>query len=265
MEDLDYRYVIRNALVDRIKSNPSYSARAMARDLRLSSAFFSQVMTGKKNLSEGKGVEIAERLGLDSYKTQLFVGLIRYAGSKDPRHKERILSEMKVATGDKVEFHDLRVDLFNIVSEWYHFAIVELTTVFNFKSDPRWIAGRLGISKLEAEMAVDRLLRVGLLAKKAGALKKTKTYYKSGDVPSEAIREFHRRALTRAADALENQRFEDRDFSAATLPVSISKLPKAKEMIRKFHKDMMDFFDPGVRQAVYQLSIQFYRLDKGDS
>ncbi|HEX4922684.1 MAG TPA: DUF4423 domain-containing protein [Bdellovibrionales bacterium] len=262
LEELDYRYLIRNELLQRIKANPSYSSRAMARDLGLSSAFFSQVMTGKKNLSEAKGIAVADRLRFNPQTSRLFLNLIRYVGSKDPRHKERILADLSSASPERAEYFDLKIDMFRIVSDWYHFAIVELTAVQSFKNDARWIAERLGITKLEAEAAIDRLLRVGLLKETKGRLEKTKAFYKAGDVPSEAVRSFHRQALARAVDALENRPFEERDFSCATMAVSASKLPKAKEMIRNFQKEMLSFFEQGTKQAVYHLSIQFHRADR---
>ena len=55
---------------------------------------------------------------------------------------------------------DLSLDLFRCISDWHHYAILELTFVEGFDSDPKWLASQLGISNAEALYAVDRLLQV---------------------------------------------------------------------------------------------------------
>ena len=262
MEELDYRHIMRESLVARIKKNPNYSVRAFARDLGLSSAFLSQVLNGNRNLSEERSVHVARKMGLDPERSRLFLNLIRYSTSKDSAYKENVLKEISMVECKELNFFDLRADLFEIVSCWYHLVIVELTTVRGFKSDPSWISIRLGVTTFEVEEAIDRLLRVGLLAKKSGQLIKAKDYYKSGDFPSSAVRDFHKTNLQFAASALDDQPFEKRDFSATTFSVSASKIPKAKEMIRRFHESILSLFETGNKDGVYTLSIQFFRRDK---
>jgi uncharacterized protein (TIGR02147 family) len=50
-----------------------------------------------------------------------------------------------------------------LLSLWHHFAILELTHIRGFKADSRWIAKTLGISVADVNIALQRLLRLGLL------------------------------------------------------------------------------------------------------
>jgi hypothetical protein len=46
---------------------------------------------------------------------------------------------------------------------WYHFAILELTRLQDFQPDSRWIARVLGLNPDEVNIALARLMRLGLL------------------------------------------------------------------------------------------------------
>jgi hypothetical protein len=50
-------------------------------------------------------------------------------------------------------------DQFELLSSWYHFAILELVQLKTFEPDGKWISTKLGISVTEANIAVDRLIR----------------------------------------------------------------------------------------------------------
>ena len=57
----------------------------------------------------------------------------------------------------------LAQDTANLISDWHHYAILELVHVRDFKPDSRWLARVLGISVDEVNVALQRLLRLGLL------------------------------------------------------------------------------------------------------
>src|SRR5437899_361202 len=57
---------LRDLLIERKHRNPNYSASAMARDLELSAPFFSQVISGKRNLSLTQKLKLADRLSFEA-------------------------------------------------------------------------------------------------------------------------------------------------------------------------------------------------------
>ncbi len=59
--------------------------------------------------------------------------------------------------------HRLGRDISVLLSDWRHFAILELTRVDSFQTDSRWIARVLGSTVDEVNVALQRLLRFGLL------------------------------------------------------------------------------------------------------
>ena len=90
------------------------------------------------------------------------------------------------------EIQQLADDAARVIAEWYHYAILELTRLENIKPDSRWIARVLGITTDEVNLAVTRLLRLGLL-EMAG---RRQWIDKSGDTTA-SLAEFNRTAVQR--------------------------------------------------------------------
>lgn len=192
----------------------------------------------------------------------LFISQVRLDRIKDPELRVELLKEIKQASRNQAAFSSLELDKFLAISDWYHFALLDLTEIKGFTADFAWIANRLGISKYEAEIAVDRLIRLGLLEKtSANNLKKTKNC-RIESIPSSAIRKFHCQMIKKALKSIEEQKFEQRDISGTTFSVDPSKLDEAKKRIREFREEMNEFFSTGKKQNIYQLNIQLFQLDQ---
>ncbi len=261
-----FRHLLREELVERCKRNPAYSARALARDLNLSPAFLSQLLSGSRRLSEEKSHEISRALAWPSQKGRVFTVLVRYENAKTPEAKEGILRELRGLPGaqlSKHEFADLSLDYFRVISEWQHIAIAELSRVEGFRPDPRWIAQKLGIRATDADDALARLKRVGMLIDDGkGGLRKASPSVRVRDVPSEFIRAFHRQMIEKAKAALDGQDPSERDISGTTLAIDPALLPEARDLIRAFRWQLMELLESGRKCSVYQLSIQLFRLDR---
>jgi uncharacterized protein (TIGR02147 family) len=258
----DYRSLLQRELLSRIQRNPRYSVRAMARDLSLSSAFLSQVLNGRRSLSEEKGVAVAARLSWTTQQSSLFLQLIRLARATSPTLRGQILAQLPEGNlREQIHRHfRLGAKRFQVVSDWYHFAILELTELRGFRADPEWIGRKLGIRPAEARDAVSRLVELGLLESRGKRLRKKDCSI--GDTPSEAIRKFHRQHLEKAGRALETQPVEERHLSGITMAVNTRQLPWAIRKIARFRREMMAGLETGPRDQVYHLSVQLYRLSE---
>jgi uncharacterized protein (TIGR02147 family) len=264
----DYRQYLRERLEDRCQVNPRYSLRAFARDLKISSSRLSQVLQGKQGLSEQWAKKIAQRLGLSSPETEVFCTLVRAsdARSKTQRRVAQIALETQQIRQEPSQ--TLQLDAFRVISDWYHFALLELTLLPSFKSEPAWIARKLGIARFEAEQAVERLKRLELLEDQRGRLVSSESHLFTGDgVPSDAIRKFNKQVLEKASRAIDLQTMEERDISTLTIAVAQSELPRFRELIKGFrkqmnHKSMEDAKKTSGNRPdeVYCLAVQFFRL-----
>ena len=246
----DYKSVLSAELLRRVRANPAYSMRRFAQQLGLSPATLSGVLSGKRKLSLKTALEVAERLSLPPAHAVEFcqsasstplpgtsVGLLRY----------RLLSE----------------EIFEAVSEWHHYAILEATYLKGARTQARWFAGLFGINYNEAVAAMTRLQKLGLLKLRDGAWVKTDARIASSDgIPFPAVRKRHRQVLEKAIVALEETPVDERDSSSMTMAIDPSLLPEAKRRIGAFRRELCEFLESGSRKRVYEMSIQLFPLSK---
>jgi uncharacterized protein (TIGR02147 family) len=256
-----YRIRLRQELERRQAKNASYSLRAFAKSLAIDAAVLSRAINGKRVFSYGIAERAAVGLALPEKERLLFLGSI---AQEKTRRALAAASASAPGTEAPREIHYLENDLFEAIGDLAHYAILELTYVVDFRSDPRWIARQLGITVIEAERAVERLLRLGLLVRKDGRLQKAKSFITTKDKSrtSAELRRHHRQILARAAQSLETDPYERRSMSGTTLPIDPSKLPVARRMIDEFRAELCRVLTSGRMSKVYQLGISLFPLQK---
>ena len=251
--------ILRHVLIERIHRNPSYSLRALGRDLKVSHTYLSLILNGKKSLPPRRAFQFAQALELNPALIQSLVNMtVRQDGA---------ISKRRCSTGIKKAVL-LETDRFHSISDWYHVAILELTLVKGFRSSSPWIAGKLGISVATVNEALKRLHRLGLIEKENGKWRKCQvqlavpTYYSTS-----AIRQFHEQMIGKALKALSSPRKEDyeaRDITGTTMPINPARLAEAKGRIKRFRKDLMRFLSEGECTELYQLNVQLFSLTRPD-
>ena len=259
---LNYREYLRDELRERTNANPQYSLRAFARDLSIAPQILSLVLNGKKNISTEVAVEIAMKLKLSANELNYFYDLVELSQARSEVLKD-ILKQRLMSYEENKTYRVLQEDIFKIIADWHHYAIMELTYTKGFKSDTLWIAKRLGIPPSEVKQAIERLLRLELIEEVEGTLIKSEVNLASTqDVPSTAIRSLTKQLLEKAIDSLEVQSLDERDFGTITMAIDPKKLPEAKKMIRKFRRELCEFLESGYRAEVYTFSTQLFKLTK---
>jgi uncharacterized protein (TIGR02147 family) len=262
----DYRVLLKDCFESRIQKNPRYSLRAFARDLSIAPQNLSLILKEKKGISKETAVRIGKKLNLNSKEVNFLCDLVDVVHAKSLNTKK--IAELRLSQYKRpsLEFKNISEDSLRIVSDWYHFAILELTYVKGFQSDSKWIAKRLGISVHQTSQAIDRLIRTQFLVKENGRYKKAAIHLTtSHEVSSEAIREFNRQVLKKAADALTFQSLAERDLTTMTMAIDVKKIPEAKEKIRKFRHELTEYLESGDRTEVYCLSTQLFRFTEKET
>lgn len=147
---LDFRGFLQAELVRRCSSNRSYSLRAFANFLDIDHSSLSQMLRGKRRMTAAIVARFCRRLGLDERCSERYV-----AAASDRPHEHP-------ATVHEAIVQVVR-DAAALLDELSGFAILELVRLPGFRADSRWIAGVLGIPVDEVNIALHRLLRLGLL------------------------------------------------------------------------------------------------------
>ncbi len=268
----DPRITLQEHLSERIATNPNYSLRAFARDLGLSPQLLSNFINGKKGMSERMAAQVADRLGLSHAEREFFFESTR---SKFSRNKAtRVIAKAKLAhlasqaplpAKSSTELN-LELDLFKIISNWYHLALVELLKISpkNCKTD--FLAKRLGIPEIEVRLALSRLERLELITKTPkGYQANQDSIIADRGIATEAIRNYHRQILAKANHAVDTHPDSDRYGSSSLLPMKATSLAHAKKLIQKFRQELSTaVVDTENGDEVFALSIQLFQISESE-
>lgn len=250
------------------QSNPAFSLRAWAKQMQLSNAaLLSMVMNRKRRLLPSLSSKIRDHFlrsaKFNKQEAQYFESLVLFANAKTEEEKffyQDMLSSMR----DDNSFSTLQLDQLRLISDWYHFTIVEMTKMKDFQNDPTWIQSKLGndVSIAQVSEAIERLVRLGMLERQAdGKLRKTKVKFTTpSDIPSSSIKKHHTQMIGKALKAIELQSVADRDITSHTIAIDKSKLPEAKKMIQNFRRRLGNFLASTDSDTVYQLNIQLFNV-----
>lgn len=179
-ESGDLRALLAHTLTRRCAGNEKYSLRAFARDLKIHHGTLSQILRNRRMLTPAMVKRLAPRLGLDATSTVRYALAAANAAFTEP-------AALRLA-------RSITADAWAALSEWPHLAILELTRLPEFRADSRFIARVLGTSVDEVNLALQRLLRLGLLEMRDSASWRDLTLATSNDA---FARETIRRLLDR--------------------------------------------------------------------
>jgi uncharacterized protein (TIGR02147 family) len=260
----NYRSYLRSELVRRTAANPSYSLRAFSRDLGLSPQILSSVLKGKKNISTEVAAEIAERLGMGSLEASRFLDWVALGQSRSDKVKQII--QFRLSQSDSKDGtlspRSLDVEMFRVVSDWYHYALLELMRTDDFKNDPAWMSKRLGISTAEVKQALERLATLELTEEtRDGGIQPTDQNFSANfGFASAAIKKFTAQLLEKAQTALAEQSIDERNMTTITMAIDPKRLPEAGLMIAQFRRKLCRFLEQGHRSEVYTFLPSLFRI-----
>jgi len=247
--DLDFRQFLQNELIQRCRSNPQYSLRAFARFLEVDASFLSKVFALKRPMTKAFVKKCAKRLNLDPERCR------EYINGGDNNDSSSVSN-----------YNQLTLDHFRVISEWYHYAILEITGIEGFEPSEKWISKALNISIVEVQTAVERLVRMDFLE----ITTQGKWINKSGnnttvgnDFTDVAFRKLQRSVLEKALVALDEVPFEFRDQSSMTLATHPRLIPEARQKIKRFRRELTDFLESVPQKTtVYNIGISIYPISK---
>jgi len=230
-----YRDCLEQELKRRYQDNPHYSLRSFAKYLELEPSLLSKLLRGTRRIT--------------------------------PKMINRLSKKVKVLdqTPDRTEeFKALDIDIFQAISQWYHWAILEMVLIDDKRLTPAIIARKLNILYSEAKAAMERLVRLHLLTRlESGRWMTTShTIQLHGDT-SLAQKQLQHEYLRMAQRALDEVSIKERDQSGMTMAIDRKDLPLAQEFIKEFRRKFCHLLQyKKKKDAVYQLMISFFPLTK---
>lgn len=260
MENTNYVTILNEEFEIRRSINPQYSLRAYARDLTLSPSTLSEVLRGKHHLSTRSAEKVVEKLRLSDSRKLHFLETVALNEAKDPELKKELAHRIKNRI--KKETQKLPLDIFKVVSDWQHFAIIELMGHKDFKSDYEWVAELLNLDVQEVEASVQRLVKIGALNIINAQWQRSDEFdsiFVGNDIPSQAIRKFHKQVLMQIAQQFELP-LETREYSTTLFSLTQDEFKKVKKLIKNFEKQVIDLVGEGPKDDLYAMGIQLVPL-----
>ena len=259
-----YRQIILDHYSLRRSVNNAYSLRAFARDLGISASRLSEVLSGKQGLSLKSAEKISALLKLNGDEKEYFIDLVLSVDARSKKEREEALERLGDRTGTNTN-QEMKEETFRIISDWYHFAILELMETKDFRSSTLWISGRLGISETEAEEALKRMEKLELVKKVKGRYQSTGAELVTGnDTPSHSIQKFNLQILRKAMDSVQEQKVDERGLSTFTVAMDPKLLPEIKKRILNFRDELDAYIQENNQNPseVYCMSQQIFRLSE---
>lgn len=238
---IDPTELLRKTLAERCAKNPQYSIRAFARATGISHTVLSLVLSGKRPLSKKATLLLADHLEMN------------------PKQRQSLLaSKQKVAEDD---YQTLSLDSFEVVADWYHYAILSLLELPEAKFEAKWIAQRLGISPFNAKLAMERLQRLEMVAQdEEGRWRQSGKPIKIDNaISTVATKKFHKQLLELAAVSIDRDPVSMRNFSSMTFTLDPSQMEYAKKRLRDFRRELVAELEvKGQPSNVYNFTMQLY-------
>ncbi|HUP57825.1 MAG TPA: TIGR02147 family protein [Bdellovibrionota bacterium] len=246
--------------------NPAFSIRSWAKTLGLEAhAPLSLILSGKRDIPRKYIPQFIQSLGLQPREGLYFETLVELQRSKGPQQKDFYLKRLaEISPREPVRM--VEVESFKCLSNPLHMTLLEMVDLAGFSPDPRWIRSRLAApaSIREIEECLERLIALGLMKEGPdGKLTKTNRHLTTRpDNVDQGVQDYHRKTLALAAEAVARQAVPAREYNGYAFNIREESIPRAKELIRKFCKDMMQELEtrPGDGTQTYQLAVQFFGL-----
>lgn len=245
-----FRHFLQSELARRCTRNPQYSLRAFAKYLQIEPATLSQLLRGTRKTTPASIRKLGMRLGLDEASI----------GSWISRETARVEDSSRLQ-----RLEELTRETSAVVSEWHHYAILELTRLQDFVPDVRWISRVLGVSQDQVAVALQRLLRLGLLEMTS----REQWQDRSGDTTATlldfadtAVRMLYQQSRALLLAALQAAP-AGCEYSSTTVAVDRHRLPEAIGLLRKMQRDTVRMMqNRGKPNDVYQLEISLFPLTR---
>lgn len=267
----DYRKFLKDYYEEQKAKDAKFSHRYFTMKVGFSSSgYFSDVLSGKKNLSGAFMIKFAKALKFSREEEEFFLNLVSFNQAKTLDEKNRFYEKM-MTTG-KVKKDVLEPDKYEYFSKWHYAAVREILHYMPFKDDYKALGKALDppITAKDARKAIGLLETLGFIFRDGEGYWRPATgnLTTGGNFNALNVANFHHNTLELAIRALDAFPGELRGFSTLTLPLTEDKIRKAKLAIKNLRMYLLALAENGTKaDRVYQFNFQLFpvtRIEKAE-
>lgn len=239
---LDHRIFLREWFEAKKVLTPSYSYRVFARKAGFAShAFLSEVMQGRRNLSEDSVEKFLKALALVGPAADYFRLLVHYGQESNLSRREDLLSELvRSQAGQAIGRVGRKQEAY--YSHWIHAVVRELAVQLEDPTAER-IASRLAPAATPEEVAqsLELLESLELLVpkEKGGWDYGVSARLTPGDVPAQILRTLKRQYFLMVQDRIASGSDPDIHASSVILSVSKTRMCRIREILDRTRREIL--------------------------
>lgn len=262
-----YVGILNNILIERIRSNPSYSMRSFARDLNIAPSTLSEILKKKKGISTKKASEIVKSLKLPDWQANHFLNLVAIKHARSREEKNQAKANLE-AVKDKIVVEKIKADAMKALTTTMDLAILECVGLKKFDNTHEWIAKKLKVSLKEVKECVERLIQVKLLEiSENGEWRDLSPFFSSSDgIPSEAVRAFNIDILRTMEKKIIDEPIEDRIMKSVVFSLEDKHMNEARIILDEAISKIVNLSSKSddKKDHVVCFSSQLFFLAKGE-
>ncbi len=242
----------------RMEKNPNYSLRAYARSLHISAAALSEILSGKRSMSERRSHQLLNHLPDAKEKiVMLQESFTRSTRIKQLKKYGTVYSEEMLPKSQN-----------KFMADWRYFALMSLLRTGEFKErlDESKLALRLNIPINEVKQVLIELQTEELIAvDRRGILRCVEKVFRSPPLyPKSLLDKRAKAGFKLAAQAMKDpEKWHYVDFM--TITTDVRRLEEAQSMIDDFVKRLGIFLSSGEGTEVFELSVNLFSLSRPDT
>lgn len=269
----DSIHFLKSTLQSKAEVNSSYSLRAFAKKLGLSAGALSSILNRKKKLSVERAHEVANALGLNADATEYFMALVQLEGAKSDSLKIQYLEKVKALNPKINQSKNLKQTLltlehFKLISDWYGLAILELISGPVGEWNIKTIAKKMGLSKVNVELTLERLTKLELIEENAdGSYKRiAETVMVQSQVPSDALKKYYEGVHAESLKSVFSQTPSEKVIGAQVFAFDPSQLEEVRELTNAYLDSLNELAAAGINKTeIYQAITNVFKLTQKDS
>lgn len=258
-----FRFYINREFDHRKTRNAKYSLRAFARDLGVSNQKLSQILTGKLGISTASAEQIAARLKLSKFETDLFIALAESAHGRSESGRVKAAARVdKLA--ERLKFRDRSSDVEREGFSWLEYPIYMCYSLPEAQANHQWASRRLGIPEAVVKTIVDDFFSRDLLREENGSWIQPNPFVSVNAKSSgEAIRKLYKKMLDLASKSVSDTPITERKLSVSYMTLHPENLEVAKDAIDQFCYGLIDRFGKSdlAGARVYAFNTQLFPID----
>jgi uncharacterized protein (TIGR02147 family) len=262
---LDHRDFLREWFDAKRHMSKAFSYRTFARKAGFAShAFLSEVIQGRRNLSEDSAEKCVGALGLAGDAAQYFLLLVRYGQETHLEKRQDLLADLlrlqaarsiEKVGGKKAEYF----------SHWLHMAVREMAVISGLDASGIAKALRPESTREEVQASLELLRKLELIKVGAdGGWDYSFPRLTPGNVDPDVVRTLKRQMILLAQDRLMDPEGPDTHISSVTLSLSRRRLSKVREILDRTRRELLaeTATDSDPADQVLQVNFQLFPLSE---